>query len=278
MEKVKGSEYFPNALYVEDCFVPCRDSFYLCLLNSGTSFLSGFAIFSILGYMAGEQGVDISMVAESGKSLMQCNRGTRRVFCNVLFSCCSAAGPGLVFIVYPQAVSLLPCPQFWAVCFFTMIILLGLDSQVRAQYPPHPNPVYPARFFTAPYPPSTLVSCCVLSCTLPSLHLGGLLCSSLHLTLPPPRCPAVFFHAPYPLMYTALSLFCHVPQFVGLESLMTSVTDVYPNVLRKGHRRELLLLLICCCCCLVGLIMVTEVRGPRHRSHMLSKSFCCVNR
>ncbi|XP_036816662.1 sodium- and chloride-dependent GABA transporter 2-like isoform X1 [Oncorhynchus mykiss] len=132
--------------YNNNCY---KDSFYLCLLNSGTSFLSGFAIFSILGYMAGEQGVDISMVAESG--------------------------PGLVFIVYPQAVSLLPCPQFWAVCFFTMIILLGLDSQ-----------------------------------------------------------------------------------FVGLESLMTSVTDVYPNVLRKGHRRELLLLLICCCCCLVGLIMVTE--------------------
>ncbi|KAM9561777.1 sodium- and chloride-dependent GABA transporter 2-like isoform 2-T2 [Salvelinus alpinus] len=86
--------------YNNDCY---KDSFYLCLLNSGTSFLSGFAIFSILGYMAGEQGVDISTVAESG--------------------------PGLVFIVYPQAVSLLPCPQFWAVCFFTMIILLGLDSQ-----------------------------------------------------------------------------------------------------------------------------------------------------
>lgn len=44
-----------------------RDSFYLCFLNSGTSFLGGFAIFSILGHMAQEQGVDISLVAESGK-------------------------------------------------------------------------------------------------------------------------------------------------------------------------------------------------------------------
>ncbi len=44
-----------------------RDSFYLCLLNSGTSFLGGFAIFSVLGHMAQEQGVDISLVAESGK-------------------------------------------------------------------------------------------------------------------------------------------------------------------------------------------------------------------
>ena len=54
---------------VENGFVPCRDSFYLCLLNSGTSFVSGFAIFSILGHMAREQGVDISVVAESGEAL-----------------------------------------------------------------------------------------------------------------------------------------------------------------------------------------------------------------
>lgn len=39
---------------------------YLCLLNSMTSFVAGFAIFSVLGFMADEQGMDISMVAESG--------------------------------------------------------------------------------------------------------------------------------------------------------------------------------------------------------------------
>lgn len=44
-----------------------RDCFYLCLLNSATSVVSGFAIFSVLGYMTHEQGVDISEVAESGK-------------------------------------------------------------------------------------------------------------------------------------------------------------------------------------------------------------------
>lgn len=47
-------------------FLIYRDSFYLCLLNSGTSFISGLAIFSILGYMSQKQGVDISSVAESG--------------------------------------------------------------------------------------------------------------------------------------------------------------------------------------------------------------------
>ena len=47
---------------------PSRDSFLLCLLNSATSFLAGFAIFSVLGFMAEEQGVDISAVAQSGEA------------------------------------------------------------------------------------------------------------------------------------------------------------------------------------------------------------------
>ncbi|XP_056334966.1 sodium- and chloride-dependent GABA transporter 2-like [Danio aesculapii] len=70
---------------------------------SGTSFVAGFAVFSVLGFMAHVQGVPIGEVAESG--------------------------PGLAFIGYPQAVAMMPMPQLWAVCFFIMIILLGLDSQ-----------------------------------------------------------------------------------------------------------------------------------------------------
>lgn len=41
----------------------------LCCLNSGTSFVAGFAIFSVLGFMAYEQNVPIEAVAESGESI-----------------------------------------------------------------------------------------------------------------------------------------------------------------------------------------------------------------
>uniref|UniRef100_A0A3P8ULP3 Transporter n=1 Tax=Cynoglossus semilaevis TaxID=244447 RepID=A0A3P8ULP3_CYNSE len=50
--------------YDNDCY---KDCFYLCLLNSGTSFVSGFAIFSALGFMAHEQNTHISKVADPSR-------------------------------------------------------------------------------------------------------------------------------------------------------------------------------------------------------------------
>ncbi|OXA62302.1 Sodium- and chloride-dependent GABA transporter 2 [Folsomia candida] len=85
-----------NHNFIKDCtFVAC--------VNSGTSFFSGFVVFSVLGFMANQQNTDISKVAESG--------------------------PGLVFIAYPKALAQMPWAPLWSVLFFFMIILLGLNSQ-----------------------------------------------------------------------------------------------------------------------------------------------------
>lgn len=37
-------------------------------------------------------------------------------------------GPGLVFVVYPEAIATMDFSAFWAIVFFLMLITLGLDS------------------------------------------------------------------------------------------------------------------------------------------------------
>lgn len=43
----------------------------------------------------------------------------------VLYLC---TGPGLVFIVYPEAIATMTGSVFWSIIFFLMLITLGLDS------------------------------------------------------------------------------------------------------------------------------------------------------
>lgn len=44
-------------------------------------------------------------------------------------------GPGLVFIVYPEAIATMTGSVFWAVIFFLMLITLGLDSTFGGTLP-----------------------------------------------------------------------------------------------------------------------------------------------
>ena len=90
--------------YKTNCY---KDVFMLSACNSGVSFISGFAIFSVLGFMANAFGVEVKDVAKSG--------------------------PGLAFIAFPQAILEMPgewTRPLWAVAFFFMIFLLGLDRLV----------------------------------------------------------------------------------------------------------------------------------------------------
>lgn len=73
------------------------------LTNAFTAVFAGFAVFSVMGFMAQNLGVDVADVVQSG--------------------------PGLAFIAYPEAVLMMPLPHLWAVLFFFMMFILGMGSQ-----------------------------------------------------------------------------------------------------------------------------------------------------
>lgn len=80
-----------------------RDALFVSTMDFITSIIGGIVIFSVLGNMSTELGIDIKDVAK--------------------------AGQGLAFVAYPEALSRLVVPQLWSFLFFFMLFLLGLDSE-----------------------------------------------------------------------------------------------------------------------------------------------------
>ena len=54
-------------MHIYDVFVYFRDSVLVACINCGTSIYAGLVIFSVLGFMAYEKGVDVADVAEGGE-------------------------------------------------------------------------------------------------------------------------------------------------------------------------------------------------------------------
>lgn len=80
-----------------------HDTIAVSSVNFLTSMLVGILSFATIGNIAFEQKLPIDQVVEDG--------------------------PGLIFIVYTQALSRMPGPHLWSVLFFFMLLCLGLNSQ-----------------------------------------------------------------------------------------------------------------------------------------------------
>ncbi len=78
------------------------DAYTTAITNSAISLFAGFVVFAVLGYMAASTGVNVEEVV--------------------------ASGPGLAFVVFPEALSLMPWAPFFSAIFFLTLLLLGIDS------------------------------------------------------------------------------------------------------------------------------------------------------
>lgn len=79
------------------------DTIAVAVVNAVTSIIVGIFTFATIGNIALEQNTTIENVISDG--------------------------PGLIFVVYPQAIGKMPAAHLWAVLFFFMLLCLVLNSQ-----------------------------------------------------------------------------------------------------------------------------------------------------
>jgi len=79
-----------------------KTSWFIPLLTCICGMLAAIAIFSVMGHISKVLHIEINSIP--------------------------LAGPELSFVVYPTALTLLPLSNFWAIIFFTTMILLGIDT------------------------------------------------------------------------------------------------------------------------------------------------------
>lgn len=80
-----------------------NNAFITSLADAGTSFLAGFTVFSVIGYLAESQCLSIEQLG--------------------------IAGPCLIFITYPTAISLLPfAAALFGIIFYIALLTFGIDS------------------------------------------------------------------------------------------------------------------------------------------------------
>src|SRR3989338_6367504 len=79
-----------------------KNAFTVGIADSAFSILAGFVVFATLGFMASQQNVPLDDVI--------------------------ASGPGLAFVAFPQALSLMPFATFFSILFFITLLTLAIDS------------------------------------------------------------------------------------------------------------------------------------------------------
>jgi NSS family neurotransmitter:Na+ symporter len=80
-----------------------NNAFITAFADTGTSFLAGFAVFSVVGYLAMSQGIGVDQLG--------------------------IIGPSLAFITYPTAISLFPfAVALFGALFYIALLTFGIDS------------------------------------------------------------------------------------------------------------------------------------------------------